>query len=414
MVTITPTTKTERIDYIDILRGLSIFGILLMNIVIFSLPTKMFDVSTHPWPSTMDVLANWFTVFFVKDKFYHLFALLFGVSFSIMMERTKSRNTDFSSFYSRRLIVLFIIGLIHGFLIWSGDVLVIYSILGFILLLIRNHTPNRLLLYAIISISIPIIIPVVKKVFEMTTLNSSPEDGSTNYYTQAMRQLFVYGKGSFSQITDYRAAEVLHFYISGLDSFTVRAFSMMVLGLFLWRKGVIQNIKQHLPLLKNFMWFFLAIGFAGQFLRVTADEFSFPHDDTYPLIKLATLCLNVYSVPLLAFGYAIAILQLIQNVKLYKIFAPIGYVGRMAITNYLFHSIFFTTIFYGYGFGLYGEIEPACGILLSTGMFIFQIGFSNWWLNKFRFGPIEWIWRSLTYGSIQRLRIEPESSKKHC
>jgi uncharacterized protein len=413
LVTITPTTKTERIDYIDILRGISIFGILLMNIVIFSLPTKLFDVYTHPWPRTMDVLANWFTVFFVKDKFYHLFALLFGVSFSIMMERTKLRNTDFSSFYSRRLIVLFIIGLIHGFLVWSGDVLVIYSVLGFILLLIRNHPPNRLLIYSMVSISIPIIIPVVKKVFDMTIMDSSIEDGSTNYYTQAMRQLFIYSKGSFSQITGYRATEVLHFYISGLDSFTVRAFSMMVLGLFLWKKGIIQNIKQYLPQLRKFMWLFLAIGFLGQLLRVTADEFSFPHDDTHPFIKLATLFLNVYSVPLLTFGYAIAIIQLIQYEKWRIIFAPIGYVGRMAITNYLFHSFFFTIIFYGYGFGLYGEVEPACGILLSTGMFIFQIGFSNWWLSKYRFGPIEWIWRSLTYRNIQRLRLDLDSSKIH-
>lgn len=384
-----------------------------MNIVIFSLPTKMFDVSTHPWPGTMDVLANWFTVFFVKDKFYHLFALLFGISFSIMMERSKSRNTDFLSLYSRRLVALFFIGLIHGFLIWSGDVLVIYSVLGFILLIIRNHPPNRLLIYSIVSISIPIIIPVIKKIIEMIASNNYTDEGSTNYHSLAMHQLFIYGKGSFSQITGYRATEVVHFYVSGLDSFTTRAFSMMVFGLFLWKNKIIQNIKQYIPQLKKFMWWFLAIGFAGQFLRVTADELSFPHDNTHPLIKLATLCLNVFSVPLLTFGYAIVIIILIQHTRWNKIFRPIGYVGRMAITNYLFHSIFFTTIFYGYGFGLYGQIEPASGILLSTGMFIFQIGFSNWWLSKYRFGPVEWIWRSLNYGKIQQLRLNPESVKNH-
>jgi uncharacterized protein len=400
--------SNNRISEIDVLRGIAIFGILLMNMVIFSLPTKMFDVSTHPWPEKINIAANWFIVFIVRDKFYHLFALLFGVSFAIMMDRIQSRNSNFTSFYLRRITVLLLIGLVHGFLIWSGDVLVIYAMLGFILLLVRNQPPRKLLLYSFLLYSIPIIVPVIKKILTIAIGSNNSHGESLDYFTLAIRQISIYSKGTFEQITIQRASETLHFYVDGLDSFIPRALSMMLFGLYLWRTGIIQNIQKYLPVLKTFLWWFLSIGLAGQLLRVTADEFSYPHEDTHFVFKFASLLLNTYSVPILTFGYAITIILLLQKARWKLIFLPISSVGRMAITNYLFHSIFCTTLFYSYGFGLYGKIEPADGILLALGIFVFQIGFSDWWLTHFKFGPVEWLWRSLTYQKLQPMRPHPD------
>lgn len=399
-----PHVNNNRLNEIDILRGIAIFGILMMNMVIFSLPTKLFDLSTHPWPENINIAANWFVVFFVRDKFYHIFAMLFGISFAIMMERNKLRNGNFKSFFLRRISILLIIGLLHGFLIWSGDVLVIYAVLGFVLFSIKNQSPRNLLIFALAAYSIPIFAPVINKLATLIIGNNQTTSELKDFSAMAKEQANIFSNGSFQQITGRRIKEALHFYTAGLDSFIARALSMMIFGLYLWKQGIVQNIQKYLPILKKYLWWFLIIGFSGQLLRVTADEFTYPHDDTHLILKFLTLFTNTISVPALSLGYAIIIYLLYNSGKVSHILNPISAVGRMAITNYLFHSLLCTTLFYGYGFGLYGKIKPANGLLLATGIFIFQIGFSNWWLSRYKFGPVEWLWRSLTYKNIQTMK----------
>lgn len=406
-----PTLPGERIEVLDVLRGFAILGILLVNMALFNSPFYLLVTDVKLWTGGADRLAIWLIRFFAEGKFYSLFSFLFGLGFTLQMMRAESRGARFAPFYRRRLLVLLLIGLAHAFLLWSGDILAIYAVFGFLLLLFRVRSQKTIVVWTIICLLIPIVITAAGAGF-IELGRSIPEAAAeidkafaetvAGYEALIEQSLRVYSQGSFGEIMAQRAQDTGFLYFT-LIFWGPNILAMFLIGLYVGRRKFLQNVTAHLPLIRKVMWWGLGLGLVGNLIFVVARESSNP-----PILSLTTLVYTVFfaiGAPALCFFYVSAIILLVQREAWRKRLAPLAAAGRMALSNYLFQSLICTTIFYSYGLGLYGKVGPAVGIVLTIVIFIIQVALSVWWLRRFKFGPFEWFWRSLTYGKRQAMRV---------
>lgn len=406
--TVTPVQPGERIQLIDIVRGFAIFGILLVNMEMFHQSFMGYAYGLNPPTTLLDQWARWFIAFFGEAKFYSTFAFLFGLGMAIQYERAQAKGVRFVPFYLRRLAVLLGFGLIHAYLCWVGDILILYSVLGAILLLaFRNRKPKTLLIWCVIFLLIPLLINGA--LFGVVEVGRMTPDGAemiqqvfaeqTQIATETAAQADrVYATGSFIQITQQRAQEMNTVYITWpFMAFNVLA--MFVLGFYTGKQQIFAQIPATLPFIRKVWWWGLIVGIIGNLLYVIFGAMSVRSLPSIPL--LIALTGQTFGAPALALFYMSSLAWLWQRPAWQARLARLAAVGRMAISNYLLQSLICTTLFYGYGFGLYHQVGIAAGLLLTVVIYALQIPLSNWWLARFRFGPVEWLWRSLTYGKFQ-------------
>ncbi|MCK4314415.1 MAG: DUF418 domain-containing protein [Anaerolineae bacterium] len=392
-----PVRSKERIEVIDILRGVSILGVVLMNMGAYAgYHTPL------PEMGTINHLVMWLLKFLVQAKFYTLLSFLFGWGMAVQMARAASRGTRFVPFYVRRLLALLLIGLVHAILIWDGDILVTYALLGFPLLLFRKRSDRTLLVAAVLCILIPVLISTPGPAASLREAHAR----ATENYLQAMlagRSANVLAEGSYLEATLHRLKS-LRFGYSQFIYWATHVFGMFLLGLYAGRRRIFQNIPAHLPLFRKVMWWGLIVGLACNlvFVSVAASPDRVPSS----YYELATRGARTIGGPALCLFYISAIVLLIQKRTWYERLYPFAAVGRMAMSNYLSQSVVCTLIFYGYGLGIYGHLGPAITLILSLVIYRLQISLSDWWLDRYRFGPAEWLWRSLTYGKFQPLKRE--------
>jgi uncharacterized protein len=193
------------------------------------------------------------------------------------------------------------------------------------------------------------------------------------------------------------------FYYSVAIFFLPSVFAMFLLGVYAGRKGIFQGIPGHLPFFRRVFGWGLAVGLTGNLVYATLSEVGNRFVPS-PVSLLAQVG-HTYGAPALAVAYGAGLTLLMQRPGWSARLAPLASVGRMALSNYLLQTLVCTTIFYSYGLGLFGSVGPAAGILLTVVIYLAQIPLSVWWLSRFRFGPVEWIWRTLTFGRRQPMRI---------
>ncbi len=399
-----PVSKAERIEVIDILRGWAIFGMLFVNMS--DMPGK--------WPGTADRLTLALIGVFAAAKFYTLFSFLFGLGLVLQMRRAEARGAPFVPVYMRRLLILLLIGLAH-FLLGERDILMDYAVLGFLLLLFRTSSPRTLVVAAFLITSIFLVRGAVVEGLRERRL-ADPQTAQQaireNVQRRAERRalteqnLRVYARGSFGEIVAQSAHNFVWRY-SALDRRYIfplgYVFPLFLLGLYAGRRRILENIPAHLPFIRKVMWWGLGLGLPANVVSVVRWELSNP---AWPYLtsQLAELLWAV-GAPALCFFYASAIILLVQRHGWKERLAPLAAVGRMALSNYLFHSLVFVFIFYSYGLGLYGKVGPLGGVVLAVPIFAVQLPLSVRWLRRFRFGPAEWLWRTLTYGNLQPMRV---------
>lgn len=400
----TPVRPGARIEVVDILRGFSVLGILLVNMLSFA----GYRVSLQEMePLNRAVVL--FIKFIAQAKFYTLFSFLFGWGMAIQMRRAAQRGTRFVPLYARRLFILLLIGLVHAVLIWNGDILVTYALLGFPLLLFRKRSGRTLL----VAVAVCMLIPILLSTPGPAGAFCEAYDRVTEGYRREMvvgYQAGVYSEGNYVEATLQRLRELRHGY-SQLLFWATHVFGMFLLGLYVGRRKILQNISAHLPLFRQVMWGGLTLGVACNlvFVAATASPSLVPSS----CYELATRGARTVGGPALCLFYVSAIVLLVHgnartaSVRWRERLAPLAPVGRMALSNYLLQSVVCTLIFYGYGLGLYGKLGPAITLILTLAIYRVQVGLSAWWLDRYRFGPVEWVWRSLTYGRLQPLALEP-------
>lgn len=411
VITNAPVSPGERFESIDLIRGWAIFGILLVNMQFYNAPFTFMLLSTPWWTGTADHIATWMIRFLAEGKFYPLFSFLFGLGMTLLMGRMEARGVAFAPLYRRRLLVLLLIGLIHGFLIWAGDILATYALLGFFLLLFRNRKPKTVLVWAIVCWVIPVILMGLASLFiEMgrsfpqsaRQIDAAFAEAAVDYRTLADRALAVYAHGSFGEMMALRSQELALQY-TGLFAYGPTIFAFFLLGMYAGRRWTMQQIPALLPRMRRALWWTTGVAILANALFAIARESSSMAVPS-PMSFVALLAAAA-GAPASVFVIVTIALLLAQQPSWKRRLGPLAAVGRTALSNYLFQSVVCSLLYYGYGFGLYGQVGPAAGIAISLALFLCQLVLSSWWVQRFRFGPVEWLWRSLTYRSRQPLRL---------
>jgi uncharacterized membrane protein YeiB len=498
---LSPVAPKQRISALDILRGFALIGILLMNIEWFSRPISSlggFDTEL----TGLDHGVAWLIRCFVEGKFYKLFALLFGMGFAVMLTQAMQKGRPFGAWFSRRMAVLFVFGILHMFFVWQGDILHDYAFTGLLMLglvyLLRKerfekyNNSNFILKLALWWLTIPLllaslagigfntfvdrqslteqwqeeqeirrlveeleaeatvqkalssagqaeltnekldVLPNEKELNESDstkllesevnlvelevdseaqelTLEEQAQDIFANEQEQdqaALDEITALSQRSFWQATAFRAkTSMMWLAYTPVFAFTL-LLPLFLLGYWLVISGLIKDHSQH-PKLFGYM---ARIGL-GVGLVVTVGSLTIINhpavEHIMPIQTVASVLFNGGQF-FMAAGYLGLLIRLLDSPKYYKILVKLAPMGRMALTNYIMHSLILTSIFYGYAGGWYGEISRAPQMLLVLAIVLLQIPLSSWWLKHYQFGPLEWLWRSLTYKAWQPFKISPQ------
>jgi uncharacterized protein len=339
---------------------------------------------------------------FAEGKFYSLFSLLFGIGFSMFIIREDSYGVKTEFAYLRRIMALMAFGIIHAFFIWSGDILLAYSILGLFLIAFKKTSIKGLIKWSIGLISFILIInsllyllieivssspyaEMVQKQFEMVV------DDYTNKSAIAHE---AYTSSNYWSMVKIRAREVGLFY-SGFFNVFPSIMSMFLIGLAFGKSGKLNDINGNKPFFVKIFWISLFVGLPIAGLHAygitTYSRLTFDLKALYSNFGL------FLGSPILALAYFTGGILLFHRFSNNLFLASIASAGRMALTNYLIQSIICTSIFYGYGFGLFGKLSVQAGVALSLIIWLAQLPISYWWLKRYSFGPAEWFWRGITY-----------------
>jgi uncharacterized protein len=405
-----PVQPGERIQTIDILRGFALLGILLVNMPLFNNSLFTTILTSLEYPALIDRLALWFIRFFAEGKFYSLFSFLFGLGFALIYQRVEAKGLKFGPIYLRRMLALLVFGLIHAYLIWIGDILIVYSLLGFVLLIFfRKAKPKTLIVWAVIFLLLPILfnggawgLIELARAFPESAAAIDQQFAAQHqlYSTLAAQADSVYASGTFAEITRQRVTD-MNFMAGAIPFMGPNILAMMLLGIWAGRRGILTDIPANLPRFRKWLIWGLVIGVVGNLAYVIAGEYS---DRLTPtMMNFVSVTGQTFGAPALAFFYIAALTLLAERPGWKQRLAPLAFTGRMAITNYLMQSLICTTLFYGYGFGRYG-IGAALGILVTIVIYAVELLWSPWWFKHFRFGPVEWLWRTITYWKRQPMK----------
>jgi uncharacterized protein len=389
-----PVRAEERITVIDCLRGAALLGILIANMRGFNAPLAAYMRPSLMWTWMPDRFAQALVDWLVSGKFITIFATLFGIGFAIQMDRAASRGYG-ASVYARRMAVLLLIGLVHAFGLWWGDILVPYAVCGFFLLLFRRRSQRALLIW---GNALYWLLMVLFVGFYVATLFGvsmpQPPDGAD----EIQKTIAAYSTGSIRDVFVTRAGEWAM--ANSFVLFLTNILGIFVIGLYIWRQGYLRHPADHIDWWRRGQRLGLAVGLIGNFVMVAVDWVFKPNPMLPTAVTTVMMVVRMVAVPALSLGYASTIVLLWQNPAWQRRLMPFSYVGRMALTNYLMQSLICTTIFYSYGLGLYGRVGPLADLLLAFVIYGLQVPFSRWWLASHRYGPMEWVWRRLTYGRI--------------
>ncbi|MDP4551061.1 DUF418 domain-containing protein [Alkalihalobacillus macyae] len=392
--TLAPTAPNERIHSIDAMRGLALLGIFFVNMVDFHSPWMYVDRISYWGDDSNQFLMNAIDLF-AQASFYPLFSFLFGYGFLILMNRLTDRGESFRSVIVRRLLFLLVLGIIHFTLIWHGDILFTYSLCGFLLLFFIRLEGKTL-----IQIGLSLWLFYVT-IFFLLMLPFANADLTTHNPSAIEQSILVYGSGSYLEIMIQRLSD--WYYVNGgLNGafllFTI--FPYFLFGAGFAKKGWFNGDVSHLPLIKKLL-FIGALGFVIKVSPFVFDSYAFSHLQ------------DSLGGPLVSLFYLSSLSLLYYSGRRLKVFE---WIGKMALTNYLLQSILGTFLFYHYGLGLYGSVEVSTGVVLLIGFFVLQVLGSRSWLKAYQYGPVEWVWRMVTYQkrfSIKRNRKEGKSHENH-
>ena len=400
-------TQKERIRELDVLRGVALFGVLLMNFVGFAgadvIATKA-QLAALP-TAAIDAPAYFGVRWLIGDKANTMFATLFGLGFYLQMKRGEGRP-GFEARYRRRLFWLLVFGWLNATLLWIWDILNLYALAGFALLAMRHWRTRNLVVFGLIAALYS------DKLQEAWLGALGIKLVPDSLYSSAAvmeRQAVVLGSDYPALVATFWQWTWVEWLAGGLIvAWFVYALGRFALGAAIGRSGILDDIRGHLPLLRRIAIIAIPVGLVVGFgLRALESEmWSLGLGDAAKPVGEALRAPNAL---LLAAGYSAGIVVALHTRiggRLFGIFAP---VGRMALTNYLIQGFLYAFVMFGIGAGLAlaGRIGTSSIIAICVAFFALQIAASHWWLARFRFGPMEWLWRALTYGERPAFRIAP-------
>lgn len=411
------TAATPRIATLDIVRGVAVMGILAMNIVGFALPFQSYMNPVALGPVGEADFASWaFSFILVDGKMRGLFSLLFGASMLLVIEQAEAKGEHSDIVHYRRMVWLLFFGLIHLYLIWFGDILVGYALIGMIAFLFRRLSQRALIGWAIGLLVVQLLILAGLAAGSAALQQAAAAPGAAPSLVaewqglqrmfgamspEARAQEFALYRGDYSEILADRMKDQALGPIKGLALFGWETLAYFLLGMAALRSGFLTGGWSRARY-RNIALLGFGIGIPAYALLawlLVRDGFSVP--GVFALAMAATVPLR----PLMV--VATASLIILATRKGGALVDRIAAAGRAAFTNYLGTSLVMTTLFYGYGGGLFGTLGRAELWLVVLAMWALILLWSKPWLDRFLYGPLEWLWRSLARGAVQPLRKPP-------
>ena len=396
-----PVGLSERILFIDILRGMALFGILAANMRAFFAPLDAYGNIGVLFHSRADVLTQAFIDLFIQGKFISIFSFLFGMGFAIQLSRAEARGVRFMGFYPRRLLALALFGLIHGLLIWAGDILLTYAVSGAILLFFRKRQQKTLLWWAGSLFAVPIVVSTTFLVLYFSRFRRpwmNPAAGGAEISRDHQYLRAWHGPADpRAELGRMEASVALHA-VRDLCGGTIFAGYVGVASRHRATAGGIQTrIEAGVRVVHGGRT-------DPQYLRGSRKSgCASRHRFAVGLVCWTSVAAGIAS---LSAGYTSGLALIFLHADWRRFVLPFAAVGRMALTDYLMQSVLCTLFFYHYTTGLYGRVGPALGLVPTVILYAAQVVFSNWWLQRYRFGPMEWLWRGMTYGTLPSMRKE--------
>ncbi|MEN5070510.1 DUF418 domain-containing protein [Stenotrophomonas sp. TWI1183] len=388
-----PVGAHERIAVIDILRGFALLGILLMNMEAFSSPLDLSFTGIDPHWQGADYWADAAIYVLVQGKFFTLFSLLFGAGFSVMAQRADLAGRAFAPFYLRRSAALLLIGLCHALLVWSGDILVIYALISLLLLACREAPRSWLPAMGAISyLGAAALVMVLGALMSWMASMEHTQAPLREAIAQAEQtielQRQAYAHGSWAQAVGQRLRD-LGAMLSGIFVIGPEVLGMFLIGSWFARSGALAEPERFARLYARLRWVALPSGLALMLGSAIWHPYQAP--GTLDLPGGAAYAISALAGLLMCLGYLAWIVRWRARLQL---LAPMG---RMALTHYIGQSLVCTWVFYGYGLGAFETMPRLWQIPFALALFAVQVAISHAWLRYFRFGPLEWIWRAMTY-----------------
>ena len=396
-----PVEKTNRIQSIDLLRGIAILGILIMNIQSFAMPSAAYNNPLAFGDLTGLNKMTWIlSHLFADQKFMSIFSILFGAGIILITEKKELLTGSSLKLHYTRNLILLLIGLLHAHLIWYGDILVAYALCSFLVYPFRKLSPKKLLITGLLILSVPSFLNGFFQ-FSLPYMPASElqdlrlDWAPTNELIEQEITAFTGSISSQIKINSQQALFLETFVF--LIQFLWRAGGFMLVGMALFRWGVLSAERSRSFYLKS-AFYSLIIGFPIVIYGIYMN-FTMNWDFQYSMFTGSQF--NYWGSLFVAYGYISLIMVFAQSDNYYTMKKHLASIGQMALTNYILHSFIGVLIFFGIGFGFFGKIDRSLQILIVGIIWIFQYLTSEKWLNSYRFGPLEWVWRSLTYGKKQ-------------
>ncbi len=400
----TPVAESRRIGSIDVLRGLALLGILVLNIQTFAMPFEAYgnaygygDIEgSNYWVFTGSMLLG-------DMKFMAIFSMLFGAGLVLFIERLQETGRPAYSIHYRRMLWLLAIGMLHAYLIWYGDILVTYALSGMIVVWCRRLPPWLLFIGGLCVVGVCSVLMLGSGVM---IAEFAPEKIMKMGPDASLRMESI--EGQLQAYTGPWAEQMKHRIMASIEVQTVafifflfwRAAGLMLVGMALYRWGVFSAKRS-----SRFYLGMLGLGVLVGLPIVAYGLKTAWSVDWHPFkMQFMISQFNYWGSILVAFGWIGLVMLLVRSGMARWFQHALACVGRMAFSNYLLQSILCTFIFYGHGLGQFGSWDRTEQMLLVLGLSIAQLIWSPLWLAAYRFGPAEWLWRSLTYWKWQPMK----------
>ncbi|WP_116247976.1 DUF418 domain-containing protein [Nocardiopsis sp. FIRDI 009] len=377
-----PSTRTgpeRRILDLDALRGFALLGILVVNIGFFASGYAFHQVHDPAFDSPLDRGAHWLVTMFFEMKFYLLFSFLFGYSFTLQLDSARRRGVGFAGRFLRRLAGLFVIGALHAVLLFQGDILTTYAVLGLVLLALHRMRAPAALVTAAVLIGLVAVMMRWAGISGAAPFDAEAALAAGEATTAALA-------GSPLTVIGEHLASLPRMAINLVGVQGPVALSAFLVGLAAGRHRVLADTGAHDHALRLIQWVGFPAGLVGSLVLA----------DLGGTADLYGLSLALLTAPFLTAAYAATLLRLFHRGRGRRIAAALAPAGRMALSNYLGQSLVCALLFTGLGLGLVGRSAPPFVLLIAVALFAAQMWLSAWWTARYRYGPAEWLLRAVT------------------
>ena len=392
------TATPARIADVDALRGCALFGILVVNIGAFATPWFGLGLTDPAFHGNVDRATHFLVALLFETKFYLLFSFLFGYSFTLQMQAAARANAPFVPRMLRRQAGLWLIGALHAVLLFHGDILTTYALLGIVLLALHRCGERQALSLALIFVTV-----CVGFWAWMAWLQSLQPEGDAAQQAVAMAQKAATALAAYratpSTVITQHLRELSEIWIVLLLVQAPCALAMFLCGLAAGKREMLLHASDYLPLRRRMLWAGALAGLPGAAFYAWTSVYG-----GNQAWQVAGLAVGLASAPLLAGAYLALALALFERLRHGTLFAQLADTGRMALSNYLLQSAVCAWLFLAYGARLMGSVSPLGALALAAILFSLQLPLSRWWLRKHAYGPVEWLLRALTIAAWPRWR----------